>query len=132
MIILRKTFGASAALITYTATSILSIMLVPDRECMLMYVFFFGYYPIVYPYIEKIKFKWIAKLLLFNSMIALVQLAMIYIFGVPFLEEGEGIFIIIIFAVLMNILLVIYDFVLKNTVLVYERKLEKRIKKYFK
>lgn len=123
-------------MITYTATSLLSFILVPDRECMLMYVLFFGYYPILYPYIEKIKkfkiLKWILKLLLFNFMVMLVQLAMIYLFGIPFLEEGEGIFIIVIFAVLMNILFVIYDFVIKNTFLLYEKKLEKRIKKYFK
>lgn len=133
MIILRKTFGVSAAMITYTATSILSFMLVPDRECMLMYVLFFGYYPVIYPSLEKIKaLKWVAKFLIFNSMVALIQLTLIYVFGIPFLEEGEGIFIIVIFAALMNILFVIYDFVIKNTFLLYEKKLEKRIKKYFK
>lgn len=133
MIILRKTFGVSAAMITYTATSILSFILVPDRECMLMYVLFFGYYPVIYPSLEKIKaLKWAAKFLIFNSMVALIQLALIYVFGIPFLEEGEGIFIIVIFAALMNILFVIYDFVIKNTFLLYEKKLEKRIKKYFK
>lgn len=133
MIILRKTFGVSAALITYAATSILSFILVPDRECMLMYVLFFGYYPIVYPSLEKIKvLKWVVKLLLFNSMAALVQLALIFLFNIPFLEEGEGIYIIVIFTVLMNILFIIYDFVIKNTFVLYEKKLEKRIKKYFK
>lgn len=133
MIILRKTFGVSAAMITYTATSILSFILVPDRECMLMYVLFFGYYPVIYPSLEKIKaLKWAAKFLIFNSMVALIQLVLIYVFGIPFLEEGEGIFIIVIFAALMNILFVIYDFVIKNTFLLYEKKLEKRIKKYFK
>lgn len=133
MIILRKTFGVSAAMITYTATSILSFMLVPDRECMLMYVLFFGYYPVIYPSLEKIKaLKWAVKFLIFNSMAALIQFALIYVFGIPFLEEGEGIFIIVIFAALMNILFVIYDFVIKNTFLLYEKKLEKRIKKYFK
>lgn len=120
-------------MITYTATSILSFILVPDRECMLMYVLFFGYYPVIYPSLEKIKaLKWVAKFLIFNSMAALIQLALIYVFGIPFLEEGEGIFIIVIFAALMNILFVIYDFVIKNTFLLYEKKLEKRIKKYFK
>lgn len=133
MIILRKTFGISASLITYISTGILSFILVPDRECMLMYVLFFGFYPIIYPSLQKTGFfRFPLKFLIFNVMLSLVQLAMVYIFGVPFLEGDEGIIIIVIFALLMNILFIIYDFTIKNTFMLYEKKLEKRIKKYFK
>lgn len=135
MIMLKRTFSTSGAVITYISTSILSLMLVPEKECALMYVLFFGYYPIIYHSLESIKLvplKWIAKLIVFNVSLLSVQLLLIYAFHIPFLSEGEGIAVIIVFAVLMNILFVIYDYTIKMLWILYEKKLESRIKKYFK
>lgn len=134
MIMLRKTFGVSSAWITYVSTSILAFILVPERECMLMYILFFGYYPIIYVQLSKIKSKILAlvsKLVIFNIATALVQIILIYVFMIPFLEEGEGRIIIYLFAALMNFLFIIYDFSVKMMSILYEQKLEKRIKKYF-
>lgn len=135
MIMLRRTFGTASAWITYAATSVLSFILVADRECMLMYVMLFGFYPIIQPKLNMIKLslvKSIAKLIIFNMLFAAVQLMLVYVFGIPFLEEGEGKWLIIIFAVLMNILFIIYDKLLISLTRLYEIKLEKKIRKYFK
>lgn len=135
MIMLRQTFGVSSAVITYISTSLISIMLVPERECMLMYVLFFGYYPIIYPVLERIKpriFRSLLKIIFFNSMLCFIQLTLIYIFGIPLLEKGEGYILLIISFVLFNILFVIYDVVVKLGAVLYKQKLEKRIRKYFK
>ena len=43
MIMLKRTFGTKSAWITFIATSLLSFILVTDKECMMMYVIFFGY-----------------------------------------------------------------------------------------
>ncbi len=93
MIMLRKTFGVSGALTTYVSTSLLSLIVVADKECALMYILFFGFYPILYPELKKIKSKLlraISKLLIFNIMLAIIQLLLVYVFGIPFTEEGEG------------------------------------------
>lgn len=135
MIILKRTFGTSWAVTTFAATALLSFMLVADRECALMYILFFGYYPIIHPLLEKVKIKalrWASKLIIFNAMISIVQLLLVYIFCIPFLEDGEGKVFILIFAVLMNIMFVIYDLLIDKLTLLYKHKLEKRIKKYFK
>lgn len=135
MIMLKKTFSTSGAVITYISTSILSLMLVPEKECALMYVLFFGYYPIIYHSLESIKsvpLKWFSKLIVFNVSLLSVQLLLIYAFHIPFLSEGEGTAVIIVFAGLMNILFIIYDYTIKMLWILYERKLESRIKKYFK
>ena len=135
MIVLKRVCGASWALVTFVSVSFLSFFLVADRECVLMYILFFGYYPILYSFIEKIGsglIKWAAKLAVFNVMISIVQLLLVYIFGIPFLEKGEGEIFIFVFALLMNIMFVIYDILIKRLTFLYEYKLEKRIKKYFK
>ncbi len=135
MLMLKRTFGAPSAWITYTAVSLLSLILVADKECMLMYILFFGFYPIIQPNINKIKPKpprFLIKIMIFNSMIAVVQLLLVFVFGIPFLDEGDGRIFIIVFAALMNILFIIYDKLIDKLSYLYEIKLEKRIKKYFK
>ena len=47
MCMLKKTFGARCAIGVYISVSILSFVLVADKECVLMYALFFGYYPII-------------------------------------------------------------------------------------
>ena len=41
MVVLVRTFGYGTAWVTYVSTGLLSFFLVPDKECMLMYVLFF-------------------------------------------------------------------------------------------
>lgn len=135
MIMLKRTFSASSAWITFTATSVLAFMLVADKECSLMYIVLFGYYPIIVSAFDKIKNKalqMIVKLLFFNTMFALCQIILFYAFGIPFLEEGEGKYIIILFALMMNFLFIIYDKLVGVLNILYAKKIEKRIKKLFK
>ena len=68
----------------------------------------------------------------FNIMITVVQLLLVYIFGISFLEEGTGKIFIPVFALLMNVMFIIYDMLINRLTLLYKFKLEKRIKKYFK
>lgn len=135
MIMLNTTFGSKSAWITYAAVSLLSFILVSDKECMMMYIMFFGYYPIVRCYLEKLKSRVISfllRLLMFNAALTLCELLLVYIFRIPFLEEGEGRYVIIIFAVMMNILFVIYDRLISVITQLYKIKIEKRIKRLFK
>lgn len=135
MIMLKRTFGTASAWITYIATSVLSFILVADKECMLMYVMLFGFYPIIQSGLNKIRIKplsLILKLLIFNSLLAIIQIILVYVFGIPFLEDGEGKWLLILFAVLMNLLFIIYDRLIITLTRLYEIKLEKKIKKYFK
>lgn len=135
MIMLKRTFSTASAWITFTATSILSFLLVTDKECMMMYVSFFGFYPIVRDYFQKIKPKALRlflKLLFFNVMMCLCQLILIKVFGIPFLEDGQGEWFIAVFALLMNFLFLIYEKMIDKLTLLYVYKIEKRIKRMFK
>lgn len=135
MIMIKRTFGSASAWITYAATAVLSFILVADKECMLMYVMFFGFYPIIYESINKVKntiLRIALKLIIFNGLISAVQLILVYVFGIPFLEEGEGVWLISAFVLLMNFLFLFYDRILVSLTKLYEMKVEPKIKKYFK
>ncbi len=135
MIMLKRTFSTSSAWITFTATSILSFLLVTDKECMMMYISFFGFYPIVRDSFQKIKSKplrLVSKLIVYNIMMLICQIVLIKVFGIPFLEDGQGKWFIAVFALLMNFLFVIYDIMIDRLTLLYACRIEKRIKKIFK
>ena len=50
---LREQFGHSPALTTYAAVSILALLLVPDKELALLYVFF-GWYVPLQPFLDRL------------------------------------------------------------------------------
>ena len=134
-LMVKKTFGAPAAWITYLSTSILSFILVPDRECMLMYVMFFGFYPIIKSGLEKIKNKplvIIIKLLIFNALMAGIQFVLVYAFGIPFDESDFTAVFVVIFIVLLNLLFVTYNLLLSKILVIYQKKLDPKLKKLLK
>lgn len=135
MIVLVNTFGYSCAWITYFSTSVISFFVVPDKECMLMYVFFFGYYTILRQLLLKIKpafLKSVAELLLFNAALAAVNLVLFYVFGIPFASAEDGKWVLVVFWIAMNLLFLLYERLLGILDTLYKRKIEKRIKHILK
>lgn len=135
MIMVKRTFGTSSAVMTYISTSLLSFILVADKECMMMYVMFFGFYPILKFYLEKIGRKpvrFVVKLIIFDVLMLLSQIALFYVFKIPFFENDEGKALVILFVIMLNILFIVYDIMLDKILVIYEIKIEPRIKKIFK
>ncbi len=136
IIMIKKTFSGSCAWFVYIATSIISIFIVPDKETVLMYALFFGYYPIIKGNIDKIKIKpvkAIIKFLIFNIAVTVVELIAYFVFGIPFFEDGGfSVAMLVLFAVLMNVVFILYDLLLKKYLFLYEKRLEKRVLDIFK
>ena len=135
-VMIKKSFDTGSAVFVYIAVSLLSLMLVPEKESVMMFVLFFGYYPIIRESFEKIKSKAlrvILKLILFNASLTVIELICVFLFGIPFFEDGifsAG--LLIGFAVAMNAVFIMYDILLRMFLILYEKKIEKRIKKYIK
>lgn len=133
---IRKTFSLSAAWSVYAAVSILSLILAPEKEAVLFYILFFGWYPIIRPSLSKLRPAFISviiKIVLYNTAVFLAELAAVCIFGIPFFEDGEfSAVMLAVFAVLMNILFLLYEMLLKYYTAFYEKKLEKQLLKIFK
>lgn len=136
IIVIKNTFSTSCAWFVYIATSIISFILVPEKETVLMYALFFGYYPIIKDSIDRIiskAFAVILKFIIFNISVFLVEFIAYYVFGIPFFEDGNfSAAILVVFAVLMNVVFVLYDILLKKFLFLYEKKLEKRLLNIFK
>jgi len=66
--------GSTAGFLCYAATGLLALVLVPDKNTAVLYLLFFGLYPLIKYYIEKIKnlpLEWLCKLVLCNAALAL-------------------------------------------------------------
>jgi len=136
MSMIAKTLGNGSAVSVFISTSVLSFILAADKECVLMYVLFFGYYPIIKPYIERIKSKlisYILKFAVFNLSVFITEILCVYIFRIPFFEDGGfSNLLVIAFAAAMNVIFILYDFMLNRFLILYRNRLENRISKMFK
>ncbi len=134
MIIICESINKKTAVIVFAVTSILSMLLVPTKECVITYIAFFGYYPIIREYFYKIKsslVRTVLKLLLFNVTIIVSQLIVTYVFMVPF-EQFLGKWGIVILLAMANCVFIMYDYIVKMLVKLYVTKYKNKVKKYIK
>lgn len=121
---------------TYATVAVLSFLIAPDRQAALFYVFIFGYYPVLFAVLGKIKKKpirLIVKLLIFNAAITAVYLLSVYVMGIPIEDMGSfGEWAVIIYYAMLNITFVIYDFALNGLIVAYINRLHNKVKKYFR
>ena len=64
----------------YGAVSVLAVLLGPDEEAAAVF-FFLGYYPIMKPKLDNIKFSGLWKLLLFNISVGVMYFLLIRLLG---------------------------------------------------
>ncbi|MCL1881366.1 MAG: hypothetical protein FWF76_04235 [Oscillospiraceae bacterium] len=106
------------AVMTYLATSLLSLILVPEIQARTFFILFFGYYPLLREKLVGVKFwavRFIFKLLLFNVTAVISYFIAVELFGVADTLEGLewfGDYAIYAFWGLGNLAFLCYDFAL--------------------
>ena len=133
LIVMVIDVGKKWAFGVYAAVSILALLLLPDKEAAVMYVFFFGHYPILKAILEE-KCRgvllWVFKFLLFNVSVVAAYLVILYVFQIPFEEMEEyGRFAVWGLLALGNVVFVVYDIALSRLVTVYMLKWRKAFRK---
>ncbi|MBQ9518169.1 MAG: hypothetical protein IJR60_08850 [Eubacterium sp.] len=133
MIILKESVGTKHCFIVYAVCSIIGLLFLPDKECVLTYIFFFGYYTIIRGGFEKLPkaLAVVLKLLLYNVSIAASQLILFYVFGVPF-ESDFGKWSIPVLLLSFNIVFVFYEMLLPRLTFIYHKKYKSRVDRLLK
>lgn len=117
--------GGKTAVLVYLAVSILSIFMVPVKEAALLFIFFFGYYPVLQTRLCAIKPKpvrYAVKLIIFNVAVIAAYLVVIYVLGITeILEEfgSFGAYSALVLLILGNVFFVVYDIAVSNLTDVY-------------
>lgn len=134
MIILLDSISQKSALLTFISTSIISFILLNDKECVLLYTLFFGYYPLIRDKINDIKPKFLSyllKFITFNAAMVLTQVLCVYVFGIPF-DDMLGKWGIVLFVLCLNLVFVVFDKLYTLLLRLYRIKLKKKVEKYIK
>lgn len=124
--------GSRSAIMLYIAVSILSLLLVPDKEAALLFSLLLGPYPLLYSYLNRIKLKAlriIAKLLFCNLLLILVYVLVIFVLVPAALATGSNDTIVTLLGllVLSNLGFLVYDTFLQRISFLYEFKLRRKL-----
>lgn len=128
--------GIGWGICAYAVTAVLSFFIAPDREAALFYILFFGYYPVIFAVLGRIKrrvLQYGAKLLVFNAAVILEVIIAVNLLGIPFEQmEMLGKFTAPVLLVMANLVFVIYDIALDRLITDYYRKYRGKIRQVFK
>ena len=136
--VIRKNLGIKYGLVSYLAVAFLGLLVVPNYEATMMFLFLLGYYPIIREYLQKIKialFQWIAKLAVFAIPSVGAYMVLIHLFGMEYLLDdaaefgkygslvllGLGAFAFVLYDIFLGLLIPFYDKIIKP-------KIQKRMK----
>lgn len=109
-----KMCGSRIGWAWYGAVAILSVLMAPDKEAAAVFAFI-GYYSVVKPKLDRLKFSLILKVLLFNTAILLLYVLLINLFGMTQIAadyQELGVLMTVIMLVLGNLTFFLLDKVL--------------------
>lgn len=116
--------GAKYSWLSYAVTGIISLIILPVKTAGILFVGFFGFYPMAKAFFEK-KFRgWrclVLKILMLNVCTALMLLAVRYVMT-------EALWFEIMTLVLANIVFVVYDYALSQLLRAYVFVWRKKLK----
>lgn len=126
----------------YAAVSIVSLLLVPNKEAAILYAAFFGYYPILKAIFESKLPKWaeyICKFVVFNVSMLVSYWLLMKVTGMPFEQimgiEGETGFLakyaLPVMLALGNIAFIVFDIATTRIITVYLAVWQKKFRKIF-
>lgn len=130
------------ALGAYAATAFIGLLFVANKEAVMYYVAFFGYYPVVKALLESRLprvVEYILKFIVFNASIILSGVVLVKIFGMPYNDllgiDGESAFFtryaLPIMLGLGNLVFILYDVALTRLVTAYIYVWQKKFHKLF-
>jgi hypothetical protein len=120
--------GWVSALCSFAAASVIALLLSPQRFPALMFLVFFGYYPLVKSIAEKRKSRvveWIIKLAVFNIAALLLEVGLISGFLTGIELPPVSVYVIWLAS---NAVFVVYDFGFSALISYYLRAIHSKIK----
>ncbi|MBD5094626.1 MAG: hypothetical protein HDT26_10165 [Subdoligranulum sp.] len=126
-------FGRKTGWLLYAAIGLLSLLLVSDREMSLIFLFFFGFYPLLKTNLERLHTRaarCLAKFAVFNLCVVGMYALILLVFPIPaisseFAEMGWGFAGVLLAA--GNATFAVYDAAVARLVSLYCTRLRPRL-----
>ena len=132
--------GPRWASAVYTAEALLALLITPDIEAKLLFVAFFGYYPIIKSLTERMKIRsleWVCKLLVFNGAVIVAYAILSAVgFSLEVFRFG-GIRLplwgfLLLFLLAGNVIFVLYDVALTRLLPLYFSRFQPLFRRLFR
>ena len=129
------------AFFVYLTVSILSLLIIPDKSAALAYTLYFGYYPILKSFLESKTSRiteQTVKYIHINVVVIASYYALLYFFGfdtdgvefiAPFLDKW---YVCVVLVAVASLFLKLYDTALTKGIIIYNRNIRKKFKKFFR
>ncbi len=121
----------------YCTVSVLSLLLAPSLESKLLFLVFFGFYPILKALIERLQSapaRWMLKLAVFNVTVG--GLYYILLRFTMLLDANDftffGVYLPVVLLGIGNVVFVLYDIALTRIVTMYLRVWQRKVHKLFR
>ena len=117
-------WGARFGFTVFAAVGVLALIMSPDKEAALLFVAFFGHYPIVKALLEKHirqrPIRWVLKFTVFNACVIAAYALLVWLFAFP-MDEFELFGISAMWLILLcgNVVFWLYDIALKRVITMY-------------
>lgn len=134
LILIVIEIGERWAWLTYAVIALLALILTPDWEAKLLFVAFFGYYPILKARLERLRpraLEWGVKLVVFNTAVIAAYAVLLFVLR---LDEVAAEFAGWIGPALLlggNVVFVLYDISLTRLISTYMWRLRPKLPRNF-
>lgn len=120
--------GAVSAVLSFTAVSALGLLVMPQKSIALLYVLFFGYYPLIKSLAERTRnrvLEWVVKIAVFNFACAICWAALRFGFITDIVLPDIA---LVLLWLGLNVVFVIYDIGLSKLIMLYIQRIHRNIK----
>jgi hypothetical protein len=119
LIPIRKQYGYKYLIAAWTASGLLSLILVPNIEQNLLYIGLFGWYPALREHLHKLPglLRVAAKLLIFNAIVVLGEALVVNVLAPEIMPSWLAVLLL----VLANITFILYDYLLPRIEMLLSR-----------
>lgn len=126
--IAAQEFGGRYGAAVYTAVSLLSILIVAEKDAVFVFVLLMGMYPVLKYSVDSLKrsLKLTIKLLYINIACFIYYYAGLYLFGLP--KDSFGKTPVILLG-LANYIMLMYDLMIDKYCIIYNNKLKHMVLK---
>ena len=121
-------YGGAAPWLVFASTSVLSLILLPNKGVALTYAVFFGYYPILKEKIERRSrtVRWVLKELIFHAALVVLLFAWKLLFF-PTLSAMTPTLLFLLL-LLLEVVFVLYDIALTRLISLYLFRIRQRLR----
>ena len=128
--------GVKWGWMSYACVALLSLLITPSMEAKVLFIAFFGYYPVLKALIERLRkiwLEWIIKLAVFNLTMIGAYWIMLTFLGLPADSfEIFGLDLPFVILAIGNVAFVLYDIALTGVITTYLRVLQPKLARLFR